>query len=252
MTQALITGGARGLGRAMVNDLLAKGMQVTVVDIDCSPLAGIRGVDAITCDLSQPGAIIAIKDRLTQPLDMVVHAAGISATGAFTDIPWSNQTAVWAVNFQAPVRLTQMLMANDRIATGARLVFVASLSSFVSYPGAASYAGSKDGLTSYARSLAKSKQARSKSWSVTAAFPGPLRTDHASRYAPDNSQASVDRRMDPATAATAILYDAERRARTSLPGGAAKIMAALGWIAPGLTKTIMRKVIFEKIDKVRT
>ena len=49
--------------------------------------------------------------------------------------------------------LTAALLKADRIAKGASIVFISSLAHYTSYPGAATYAATKSGLASYARSL---------------------------------------------------------------------------------------------------
>ncbi len=249
MTLALVTGAARGLGRSMVNQMTMDGVHVIAVDIDCGPLKDQGNVTCVECDLTNPASDAKILAACHDKVDVLVHAAGISGTGPFQEIPWDRQGAIWALNFAAPVRLTQSLLKGEYVRTDAKLCFISSLSSFVGYPGAASYAGSKDGLTSYARSL--SKAAIAQDMAVMVAFPGPLRTDHAARYAPDNSDASVERRMHPDAAAKIILSDLAKGKRTSLPGGMAKSMALLGRIAPGLTIKLMRKAVFEKMDGVR-
>ncbi|MGB1234147.1 MAG: SDR family NAD(P)-dependent oxidoreductase [Planktomarina sp.] len=242
MRYVLITGAARGLGRAMLDHYVALGDHVVAVDLDPSPLIGINNITTIACDLSNPSLARAIK--LNEQLDVVIHAAGISAAGSFTELPWNQQQAVMDVNFAGTVNLTQSLLSAGCLAPNAKMCFVSSLSHYVSYPGAAVYAGSKDGLTSYARSLGK---AYKRKLSVTVAFPGPLRTEHAAKYAPDNSKRAVARRMPPEKAAKTIIYDMDKRRATSLPGWGAKFAADGGTIAPKLMGKLMRKAIFEKL-----
>jgi len=93
---------------------------------------------------------------------------------------------VLAVNLTAPLHLTGALLQAGKIAPGGSLVFVSSLSRLLSYPGAAVYAASKDGLASYARSLAVALAPQK--MHVLTVYPGPTRTAHARRYSPDNSR----------------------------------------------------------------
>ena len=243
----LITGAANGLGRAMLDQRVAEGWHIIAVDRDTRPLQGQARVTPCQVDLADPLATSKILPHLSRPLDQLIHCAGISATGAFADIAWAEQRAVLQINLTAPILLTLALLQGNTLRRGAAVCFVSSLSHFTSYPGAATYAGSKDGLAAFARSLAKAH----KDLSITTAFPGPLRTDHAERYAPDNSDGAVKRRMDPHVAARIILRDVDRGRRSSLPGGMAKVAATMGRIAPRTTARVMRKVMFEPLNGVR-
>lgn len=243
MTRALVTGGAAGLGAAMVSHLLASGAEVWVVDRD-APLPDAR-VTALRCDLSQQAEVAALSDQLrgAGPFDLVVMSAGISAVGPFETLPEACVADVIAVNCTAPITLARDLLAQGLIAPGARLVFVASLSHFTGYPGASAYAASKDALVAFARSL------RRPLWSaqritVQIAAPGPMRTDHAARYAPPGS--SGKGRADPARVARTILR--QRRAFMIVPGLSARAMAGFGRLFPALATRLMRRIIYARLS----
>ncbi|MDQ6613078.1 MAG: SDR family NAD(P)-dependent oxidoreductase, partial [Gemmatimonadota bacterium] len=122
-----------------------------------------------------------------------------------------------------------------------QLVFISSLSHFVGYPGAATYAASKDGLHAYASSLSAS----TRSLRVLTVYPGPTRTAHARRYSPDNTRET--RRMPPDRLALAILGAVQQRRRTLIPGAANRMFALLGVSARGLTNILMRRALFDKL-----
>jgi short-subunit dehydrogenase len=123
-----------------------------------------------------------------------------------------------------------------------RLVFLSSLSHYVSYPGAAVYAASKDGLAHYARSL----QAALPAAGTLTVFPGPTRTEHARRYSPDNSR--EENRMPPEDVAAAILRGVTDGRSRLIPGTANRMMALAGHLAPRLLELGMKKMILEKFD----
>ncbi len=156
----------------------------------------------------------------------------------------SRQQAVIDLNFQAPLLLNAGLLAAGKIKPGGSLIFMSSLSKYASYPGAAVYAASKDGLASYARSLrlALSGQAIN----VLTVFPGPTRTVHARRYSPDNSREQT--RMAPEALAERIFAAAQAREAILIPGPANRASALLGLLAPRLIEFIMRKTILEKME----
>ncbi|MEM1376144.1 MAG: SDR family NAD(P)-dependent oxidoreductase [Pseudomonadota bacterium] len=244
--RALVTGAYQGLGRAMADQLDAQGYDVTTIDRSRMP------VDAPfhhhTCDLSNRAEVDALIDVLAREdaFDVLVFNAGISATGKFEEIEPDAHARVMEVNAVAPITLCAALMANRKISDGAKIGFVSSLSHFTGYPGAASYGASKDAIAIYAKSVGKVWK-KSKGISVTTAFPGPLRTEHAARHAPEGADA--DKRMAPAEAAKLILKDVLAGKPKSLPGGGAKVFAFVGHLAPSLITKAMRKIIYEKLDK---
>ena len=143
----------------------------------------------------------------------------------------------------APMLLTAGLLARDRLAPGATIVFVSSLSHFVSYPGASVYAATKDGLASYARSLFVAAGA-GRLHCVTV-YPGPTRTQHARRYAPPG--ASGARRMPPEAVAEAIARAVRRRRRTAIPGAGNRAAALVGRAWPTLAERAMRRLVFDRL-----
>lgn len=113
----------------------------------------------------------------------------------------------------------------------------------MSYPGAAVYAASKDGLASYARSLAVALAPQG--IHVLTVYPGPTRTAHARRYSPDNSREA--RRMPPDKLAAAVVRAVARRQRVLVPGAGNQLFAVIGRWFPGLGEWAMKKTLWEKL-----
>jgi short-subunit dehydrogenase len=111
----------------------------------------------------------------------------------------------------------------------------------VSYPGAAVYAATKDGLAHYARSL---QMARPAGYTLVV-FPGPTRTAHARRYSPDNSREHT--RMAPERLAAVVFQAAQARRARLAPGAVNQLFALAGHLAPRLMEAAMRRAIFEKL-----
>ncbi|MEO0565243.1 MAG: SDR family NAD(P)-dependent oxidoreductase, partial [Chloroflexota bacterium] len=128
------------------------------------------------------------------------------------------------------------------LADGASVVFVSSLSRYVSYPGASVYAGTKDGIASYARSLAVGFPALH----VMTVYPGPTRTEHARKYSPDNSREGS--RMLPSDLAGYVMRGVEKRQRIVIPGAANWAFAAFGRLLPGVAENVMRQSLLEKFE----
>lgn len=139
--------------------------------------------------------------------------------------------------------LASGLAARNAFAPSARLTFVASLACKTGYPGAASYAASKNAVAVYARSIKKPFQQRG--ISVLAVFPGPIKTAHAAYHAPPGARA--ESRMLPDELAERIIRAADAGKSRLYPGMNAKISAVAGILAPRLTTSLMRKMLFEKL-----
>lgn len=250
MSRVLITGAADGIGRALAIRYREGGAQIVGVDVDrerSAALAQAHGVEMHVSDLADRAALDALCATLGEaaPFDVVVMNAGISCAGRFRTSDLDVQQAVLRVNLEAPLVLTQALLASGRIAAGGSLVFVSSLSHQVGYPGAAVYAATKDGLASYGRSL--SVALAGERIHVLRVFPGPTRTDHAVRYAPKGS--SAEKRMPPERVAAEILRAVRRRRQTLIPGFGNRVIARIGGIAPRLMDTLMRKAILDPLDR---
>lgn len=235
--KVLVTGGASGLGAALAQECTARGDLVHVLDV--APGPGVFHAHDMAS--SDTAAWSALADWLAAhgPFDLVVLSAGISATGRFEAIPLSDHHKVTAVNLAGAIRFVHLLQVNA-LAPGARLVFVASLSCFTGYPGAASYAASKDGLAGFARSLRK--PLRRRGMRVQLACPGPMDTPHATRYAPEG--ANPKGRLAPERAARAIL---RARGFTIIPGAGPKLAGLAGRLAPQAMTRLMGRVLFAKL-----
>ncbi|MCY0093914.1 SDR family NAD(P)-dependent oxidoreductase [Hoeflea ulvae] len=243
--RALVTGGSSGLGAAIVGRLLAEGYDVVVLDRDPPQASGVS-VDFVDCDLSSRDQLDRTMPGLVDagPYDLVVLNAGINATGRFETVAANVHTDLLRINAEAPMVIAARLFEASAFSQGAGIVFVSSLSHFTGYPGAASYAASKDALAIYARSMRKF--ARSRGVSITVAFPGPLRTGHAERHAPKGADAS--KRMNPDLAASLILTDALSGRTKSIPGFPNRSIAFIGRVLPKPVTALMRRLIYDRLE----
>lgn len=138
---ALVTGGSRGIGRAVVERLEELGARV---------LAPSRA----ELDLRDGASVEAYALGLGQPIDILVNDAGINPIATFDKIADADLEEVLAVNLIAPFRLCRALAPGMVARNFGRIVNISSIWSLVAKPGRAAYAISKSGLNGLTRSLA--------------------------------------------------------------------------------------------------
>ncbi len=258
MKRCLITGSAAGIGRALVQRYQHEGYDVTGIDITPLTVAlpesssDSNGPDVelrIQADLTDPGEVTRVLEELCShsertPFDVMIHNAGINCVGPFTASRWEHQRKLVALNLTTPMLLSAGLLRHNLIQSTATLVFISSLSHFVSYPGAAAYAASKDGLASYAASLCAFLQPHG--GHVLTVYPGPTRTEHARKHSPDNSR--EHKRMHPDELAHRIHVAATKRRRVLIPGVKNHAFAAFGHFMPRMSEKAMKKALFDKVQ----
>jgi len=102
MKRALVTGAARGIGKAIATRLGAEGWTVALLDVLQSEAeasaAGIDGAVGLGADISDEASVEAALDTFGGPLDLVVNNAGIVRFGPLLDLAVDDFAAVTRVN----------------------------------------------------------------------------------------------------------------------------------------------------------
>lgn len=254
MKHCVITGAASGIGKALAMRFSEAGYTVIGIDKEVErarraeiSLAHTEGnVSFLIGDLGTEEGIedVVTGLRSMPPIDVFINNAGINAVGPFEHLDMARQQEVIDVNLLAPMLLTRALLRHNLMASHSTLVFISSLSHYLSYPGAAVYAATKDGLTSYARSL--SVTLGPKDIFVLTVFPGPTRTADARRYSPDSAR--EEERMPPKRLAEAIYQAVKgRHQHVLIPGVSNTFFALIGRFFPQLAERVMRRGIFDKL-----
>ncbi len=158
MRVALVTGAARGLGRAMAADLARDHLvAVTYNTTDPGPLlAEHPGIFAVKADLSDPAVAQTITDRVIDRfgrLDVLVNNAGVVNTDPGADDGVAGLRETFDVNVIAPMALLQAALPH--LKTGASVISISSTNADLPARGASGYSASKAALNTWTRAMAK-------------------------------------------------------------------------------------------------
>jgi NAD(P)-dependent dehydrogenase (short-subunit alcohol dehydrogenase family) len=252
---AVVTGGAAGIGHALVELLLERGAEVVVVDSEPGGLHALLearpGATGHVADVSQLDAIrgiaATVRDRLGR-VDLLVNNAGVSVAGHFEDIPVEDLRRVMDVNFWGTVFSCRAFLPLLRIAAeggGAVICNVLSDFALLGVPGKSGYAASK--FATRALSEVLGAELQGSGVSVLAAYPGAtatglVRRGRAVDAAKQETEARyLDRAMRPEYVAHRILRGIERGRSKLLIGWDVRAIDLATRIAPGLTQWALRR-----------
>jgi len=151
---AIVTGGASGIGLATANLLAARGAKVACLDLNPSvpePLLGFRA--DVTDDASIRSAVAAAAEALGG-IDIVVNNAGIGAQGSVEDNDDAEWSRVLDVNVQGMVRTSRAALPHLRRSSHAAIVNVSSIVATAGLPQRALYSASKGAVLSLTLAMA--------------------------------------------------------------------------------------------------
>ena len=181
---AVVTGGARGIGRAITERMLASGAAVAIWDFDAAAMedtaAALGGsVSTHQVELTDEAAVrSAAQATLAQhdAVDILVNNAGITGGNAPTwDLPADSWRRVLDVNLVGPF-LTCSALIPGMVARGyGRIVNIASVAGKEGNPNASHYSASKAGLIALTKSLGK--ELADKGVLVNCVTPAAAKTD---------------------------------------------------------------------------
>jgi NAD(P)-dependent dehydrogenase (short-subunit alcohol dehydrogenase family) len=163
---AVVTGGASGIGRAIALRLARDGANVAVLDVDVGGAGKVaaeigalgRSGLAVECDVASSASVAAAVERVhgsMGPAHVLVNDAGIASFVPVADMTEAAWDGMIGVHLKGTFNCTRALLPDMRSARWGRIVNIASVAGLSGGgPGLAHYAAAKAGIIGFTKSLA--------------------------------------------------------------------------------------------------
>jgi 3-oxoacyl-[acyl-carrier protein] reductase len=200
---ALVTGGSRGIGRAVAEHLAGRGDAVAVnyaknQDAADEVVAAIEGLGgtamSVQADVGDADSVTAMLEKVTSglgPVAILVNNAGITRDGLLLRMGTDQWDDVIETNLRSVYLCTRAALRPMLRARWGRVVSLSSVSGISGNPGQANYAASKAAVIGFTRSVAR--EVGSRGITVNAVAPGFIKTDMTEALGDGVAEAAVDR-----------------------------------------------------------
>jgi 3-oxoacyl-[acyl-carrier protein] reductase len=217
---AIVTGAARGLGRAIAIALARCGAKVACIDINTDSLS--ETVDAIraaggtaepmACDVTDSVRVGAVVDEVVKlwgGLQILVNNAGITRDNMIMRMKDDQWDAVININLKGTFLFTRAAAKPMMKGRQGRIINIASVSGLMGNPGQANYSASKAGVIGLTRTVARELAGRN--ITINAVAPGFIATDMTAALGEEilqevRKQIPLGRLGDPQDVADAVLF----------------------------------------------
>jgi 3-oxoacyl-[acyl-carrier protein] reductase len=183
---AIVTGGSRGIGEAIVKKLAADGLHVIAMARSADKLSAVvdavksagGSAEAVACDISESTKLSEAIEKIADAhgrIDVLVNNAGITKDGLFLRMDDADFDAVINTNLKSAFVATRSAARSIMRSKSGRIINISSVAGVAGNAGQANYAASKAGLIGLSKSVAKELSGKGVTCNVIA--PGFITTD---------------------------------------------------------------------------
>jgi 3-oxoacyl-[acyl-carrier protein] reductase len=200
---ALVTGGSRGIGRAIAEQLAVDGHRIAVnytasEDAAEEVVASIERAKgtaiSVQADVGDPDAVAVLFEEVTErlgPVEILVNNAGITRDGLLLRMGVDDWDDVITTNLRSVFLVTKAALKSMLRARWGRVVSISSVSGIAGNPGQANYAASKAAIIGFTKSVAR--EVGSRGITVNAVAPGFIATDMTDALGEEITSAATER-----------------------------------------------------------
>lgn len=179
----LVTGGSKGIGRAIAQQFAAAGHRVAATYRSGGVPEGVLGVQCDVTDADQIDTAFTTVEEAHGPVEVVIANAGITADNLMMRMSDDDWARVIETNLTGSFRVARRAARAMTRARFGRLIFISSVVGLLGSAGQVNYAASKSGLVGMARSIARELGSRNVTANVVA--PGFIETEMTAALSPE-------------------------------------------------------------------
>jgi NAD(P)-dependent dehydrogenase (short-subunit alcohol dehydrogenase family) len=174
----VVTGGAKGIGLAIVNRFVGLGDDVIALGRDAEALSRVHGAATQVCDVTDEDAVVATFNRIGD-VDVLVNNAGIAESAPLARTTLSAWARHFEVNVTGPFLCTRAVVESMRARRRGCVITVASTAGRIGAPYTSAYTASKHAAVGLMRAVAA--ELAGTGVRVTAVCPTFVRTELTDR-----------------------------------------------------------------------
>jgi 3-oxoacyl-[acyl-carrier protein] reductase len=198
---ALVTGGSRGIGRAVAVRLAAAGHSIAVnyVANEAAASDTVAAIEAeggtaisVQGDVGDEGSVTALIEQIADqlgPVEILVNNAGITRDDLLMRMKADAWDAVIETNLKSVYLCSKAVLRGMLRAKWGRIINISSVAGVFGNPGQANYSAAKAGVIGFTQSLAK--EVGSRGITVNAVAPGFIETDMTAALGEDTASAVI-------------------------------------------------------------
>lgn len=179
--KALVTGGSRGIGKAIAETLARDGAEVTVLDIppmaeSLNEVAGAIGGNTLELDITDEKAPATINQAGLDAggYDIIVHNAGVTRDKTLGNMPEKFWDMVLGINIASQLRIDKEVVANGGLKENGRIISISSIAGIAGNMGQTNYGTSKAAVIGMVQTQAS--ELGKKGITINAVAPGFIET----------------------------------------------------------------------------